>query len=302
MLVLSLLLLAAPQPLDLIWNVSPSPHSKYVACGGNTTFCVTPGEWWGICRAEQFGASKKTLAAGTLSLNAGEAHHTGCEFYQALFAKSVKLGGDPAKAAFADPGCRTSLGDAKIDLSPMGTKTIAVKSNADGTLQVAELPSRVSSCDGVKSITGWSTAIAITWDGPSLPLEKTWDVEVIGDLDQDGAVELIVAKQSTRGQDTVAFLGTVRGATFEKLATTVNNPKLPVTPEAKQVQGVQDAHDECEHWAGEHSGDGDKKHEARVAAGANKACGAFKKKLAAALKKYPENATLKELAKSELAL
>lgn len=299
MLTIGLLAVAGALPLDLVWNVSPPPHREYAACGGDTTVCVTPGDWWGICRAEQFGATTRTLTSGTLTLQRGEAHFSGCPHYEALVSKSVKLGGDPTKAAFADPGCRRRLGKSKVNLAPLGDKTIAVKANEDGTVQVALLPGRVASCDHIADIV-WPTAFAVQWDGPEMPLVASWDVEIIGDLNQDGAPELILAKQSERSAtDYAALFGTVRGNGFERLAATVTTPKLALTPEAKLVQSVQDAHDACQHWAGE-DGDGDRKRNAQIASGKKKHCAAFKAKLASALRKYPGNTTLQTLSKSEL--
>ncbi len=300
MLTIGLLAVAAALPLDLVWNVSPSPHTNYVACGGNTTVCIEPGEWLGICRTAQFGATTKTFESGTLTVARGEAVFSRCPHYEALIAKSVKLGGDPARAAFAEPGCEASSGASRVTLAPLGNKTVAVKSNPDGTLQFSEIGSRVSACDKLEAI-GWSAAIAVVWDGPPMPVKPMWRVDVIGDLNQDGATELIISRDSTRSAtDTIALLGSVRGGTFERLAATVTTPKLALTPEAKLVQAVQDARDACEHWAGE-DGNGDARRNTQIAAGQKKHCGAFKAKLGAALRKHPSNSTLIELSKSELA-
>jgi len=86
---LALLIFAIP--LELIGNVSPSPHGDYLACPDpKATVCVETGAWWGICRDKQFGAAEKSIKSGALSLENKQAEFSACPFYQALFAKRIE--------------------------------------------------------------------------------------------------------------------------------------------------------------------------------------------------------------------
>lgn len=261
-------------PLDLVWNVSPSPHGDYAACSDDVTVCVAPGEWWGICRAERFGAAAKSLKSGALSLMDKRATFSACPYYQLLLSKQVaaKLGGDPAKATFAAPGC--SSGDVGV------AGALAYKQEGR---KVRFAPVAAKSCAELKDVK-WSEPVDIVWPGPNMPLDKKWNVDIIGDLNQDGHTEVLFSMPHR------AVFGTLRDNRFEPLAYTVDTPKLALTDEEKRVAAVVQAHDLCIHWGEEEPYD--KARAAEIANNAKRDCAKYKADRNAALKKYPQNMTL----------
>lgn len=283
MMLLLLSVIAAPQPQHLIWNVSPSPHGDYVACDdASASVCVPDGEWWGVCKPEQFGPAT-TIKSGTVKLDGGKAKFSGCEFYIALISKQAKL--DASRGVVASGGCEAR----PYSASPIGKFTAAVKMEKNGTIRFAKLDGAKNCDDAAAAGVAWSEPIDVAWPGPAVDAGKGWSVDIIGDLDNDGAAEFLLSrtlKARTGGE--IAILGTPRGAAFEVIATTVTTPKIPGTPEGRDVQKVTDAYVLWSHWAGEEG--------PNAAKNAKSSYKDFSKKLNAALKKYPKNAKLLEMA------